>query len=196
MNIYGGSGHAKVVIGVVTSQQLQVESVYDDNPAVTRILDFFVDHRLTPEMQKKGTLIAIGNNKIRKKIANEFSGPFFRSVCHSLAAVDATVILGEGTVVMANAAINAEAVIGKHCIINTGAVVEHDCNLADFVHISPNCTLAGGVIVGEGTQIGVGAAVIPGIRIGKWAIVGAGAVIVEDIPDRATVVGNPGRILK
>jgi acetyltransferase-like isoleucine patch superfamily enzyme len=38
--------------------------------------------------------------------------------------------------------------------------------------------------------------VIKGIKIGTWAIIGAGAVIINDIPDNAVVVGNPGRIIK
>jgi acetyltransferase EpsM len=38
--------------------------------------------------------------------------------------------------------------------------------------------------------------VIQGITIGKWATIGAGAVILSDVPDYATVVSNPGRIIK
>jgi acetyltransferase EpsM len=45
-------------------------------------------------------------------------------------------------------------------------------------------------------MIGAGATVTPGIKIGKWALVGAGAVIIENIPDHAVVVGNPGRIIR
>ncbi|HZW78021.1 MAG TPA: acetyltransferase, partial [Flavobacteriaceae bacterium] len=41
-----------------------------------------------------------------------------------------------------------------------------------------------------------GASIIPGVNIGKWCTIGAGAVILHDVPDGATVVGNPGRKLK
>lgn len=58
---------------------------------------------------------------------------------------------------------------------------------------SPNAALAGDVKVGEGTHIGIGAQVIQGITIGKWCTIGAGAVIIKDVPDGVTVVGNPGR---
>jgi acetyltransferase-like isoleucine patch superfamily enzyme len=50
--------------------------------------------------------------------------------------------------------------------------------------------------VGEGTHIGAGAVVIPSIRIGKWCTIGAGTVVIRDIPDYATAVGNPARIIK
>ena len=48
----------------------------------------------------------------------------------------------------------------------------------------------------KGAQIGIGARVIPGITIGENAIVGAGTVVIDDVPDGATVVGNPGVIIK
>ncbi len=50
--------------------------------------------------------------------------------------------------------------------------------------------------VGEGTHVGIGACVIQGIKIGKWATIGAGAVIIKDVPDGAVVVGNPAKIIK
>jgi acetyltransferase EpsM len=52
------------------------------------------------------------------------------------------------------------------------------------------------VFVGEGTQVGIGACVIQGVKIGKWATIGAGAVIINDVPDYAVVVGNPGKVIK
>ena len=97
---------------------------------------------------------------------------------------------------MANAAINPGAEIGKHCIINTASIVEHDCKIADFVHISPNASLAGNVTVEEGAHIGIGSSIIQGVTIGKWAVIGAGSVILKNVPDFATVVGNPGRVIK
>lgn len=45
------------------------------------------------------------------------------------------VSIGEGTVVMASAVINAGTTIGKHCIINSSAVVEHDNQIRNFVHV-------------------------------------------------------------
>jgi len=44
-------------------------------------------------------------------------------------------------------------------------------------------------------SIGSGATILPGITIGEGAMVGAGAVVTKDVPDHATVVGNPARII-
>ena len=71
----------------------------------------------------------------------------------------------------------------------------HDAYLEDFVHIAPNVALAGHVYVGEGTFVGMGASVLPGVQIGKWCVIGAGAVVLQNVPDGATVAGNPAKVL-
>jgi acetyltransferase-like isoleucine patch superfamily enzyme len=63
-------------------------------------------------------------------------------------------------------------------------------------HIAPGAHLGGDVMVGEGTLVGLGASVLPQRHIGKWAVIGAGAVVVKDIPDYAVAVGNPAKIIK
>ncbi|UZH55498.1 acetyltransferase [Salinimicrobium tongyeongense] len=196
MNIYGASGHAKVIINLVHSRMLEIHNIIDDNASITGIYDYPVVHEVTPEILKRKTIIAVGDNRVRKKISSMLKENFYSGVSHADAVVDETVEMGVGTVIMASATINADAILGKHCILNTGCVVEHDCLLEDFVHVSPGAILAGGARIGEGTHIGIGALIIPGIKIGKWCTIGAGAVIIEDVPDNATVVGNPGRVIK
>jgi acetyltransferase-like isoleucine patch superfamily enzyme len=51
------------------------------------------------------------------------------------------------------------------------------------------------VHIGRGAFLGVGANVIPKKRIGNYAIVGAGAVVIRDVPDNTTVVGVPAQPL-
>lgn len=51
-------------------------------------------------------------------------------------------------------------------------------------------------LVRYGASIGAGAVIMCGVTIGQWAMVGCGAVVLEDVPDGATVVGNPARIIK
>ncbi|MBZ9631468.1 acetyltransferase [Salegentibacter sp. LM13S] len=196
MNIYGASGHGKVVFDILSSKNIQVDSIFDDNEEIEEFLGFKVTHEPNEHQLQTPSVLAIGNNTIRKQVARRFIGLISEAVSHSSAIISKDIELGEGSVVMPGAIINSGSVLGKHCIINSGAVVEHDVRLEDFVHIAPNAVLTGNVSVGEGTQVGTGASIIPGIKIGKWASVGAGAVIIEDVPDFAVVVGNPGKIIK
>ncbi len=68
--------------------------------------------------------------------------------------------------------------------------------IRSFAHIGPGAVLAGNVKVGEGAFVGANSVVRQGLKIGAFAVVGAGAVVIKDVPAKATVVGNPARILR
>jgi sugar O-acyltransferase (sialic acid O-acetyltransferase NeuD family) len=197
MHIIGAGGHAKVIINSLLEANQPITAVWDEDKNVAAIMDIPICGNLEAFKKSEAlvALIAIGNNRIRKRIAHQLQLSFGLAI-HPKSAIAASAQIGEGTVVMANATINPVVIIGQHVIINTNASIDHDCRIDDFVHISPQAGLGGNVSVGEGTHIGIGASVIQGIKIGKWATIGAGAVIIRDVPDYAVVVGNPGKIIK
>lgn len=193
---YGASGHAKVIIELAELLSLPIGGLVDKNPDLKELMGYPVS--LTePDIHSKENsfVISIGNNQIRKKIAQNLEANF-TTLIHPHSNISKRALIGEGTVVMAGVSINSSCKIGNHVILNTNCSVDHDCIIEDFAHISPNAALAGNVKVGEGSHVGIGASVIQGIRIGKWCTIGAGSVIIKDVPDYATVVGNPGRIIK
>ena len=199
MIIYGASGHAKVIIDCLKAREQSVNAIFDDNPEVKKILDLDVRHDYSADLfPGEELIIAIGNNRIRRNLADKISRsnppPAFLSDPSTI--ISKNVNIGHGTVVLHNAVIQSSTSVGKYVIVNTGATVDHDCILGDFVHIAPNATLCGIVSVGEGTLVGAGAVIIPTIKIGKWCVIGAGSVIIEDVPDYSLVVGNPGKIIK
>jgi acetyltransferase EpsM len=195
--IIGGGGHAKVLIDCIESEnKLEIVSVLDDNPDLHQILQYRVFRRT--ELEAHGNvkvILAIGNNKTRKKIAEELTVQYATTI-HPSAVISKYAKIGKGTQIFAGAVVNAGAVIGDHCIINTGAIVEHDCILEDFVHVSPNAALSGAVRIGCGTHIGIGANLIQSITIGSNVTIGAGAVVISDIPDNCTAVGTPAKPIK
>ena len=192
--LYGASGHGKVIAEIADENGFEIQAFIDADETKTLILNYEVVHHIPTDVFN--LIIAIGNNNIRKKIAEENSELTYPVLIHPSANISKRSIIKDGTVLMAGVSVNTDVYIGKHCIINTNASIDHDCIIEDFVHISPNAALAGNVEVGEGTHIGIGACIIQGIKIGKWCTIGAGTVIINDIPDGATVVGNPGRIIK
>lgn len=192
MYLYGASGHAMVIMDILKAYGISIEGLVDDNPERNDLLGFPVFHG---KLDASPLIISIGNNKIRKKIAESYSAEFGIAV-HPSAIVSEYAQIGEGTVVMQGAIIQTCAKVGKHCIINTGASVDHECQIDDYVHISPHATLCGNVHVGEGTWIGAGTTVIQGVKIGKWCMIGAGSVVTKDIPDGVLAVGNRCKIIK
>lgn len=144
---------------------------------------------------KTDFIIGIGNNAVRKTIAEKY-GVHWVSLVHPSAQIAANVSVGKGTAVMAGAVINACARVGEHCIINTRAVIEHDNIIENYAHISPNAALGGTVRIGEQTHIGIGATVINNIDVCEKCVVGGAAAVVKNITESGTYVGVPVRKIK
>lgn len=77
-----------------------------------------------------------------------------------------------------------------------GALIAHESKIGHSVFIAHACSISGCVEIGDGCFIGTNATLLPRIKIGKWATIGAGAVVTKDVPDYATVVGNPARVIR
>lgn len=203
--IIGSSGHASVIIDIIKSMidcghDLIIEGLLDDRKDLKEFMGYkilgTVDDWHLFNTDNVEFIIGIGNNNIRKLIANKLTSIKFFTAIHSSAVVGSNVKIKQGTVVMQNAVVNANTTIGEHCIINSLAIVEHDNIVCDFVHISPGSTLCGGVRVGESTHIGANSVVIPGINIGSNAIIGAGSSVIKNISSNVVAVGCPAKVIK
>ncbi|AXI10461.1 acetyltransferase [Oceanobacillus zhaokaii] len=201
--LIGAGGHSKVIQDIVAeNRDIELYAIVDDAFTKTVKKEGIIQGNtsLLDTLQKEEFqyCLAIGNNRIRKKLFEKFCIPIeqYATLIHSSAVISKSAVVGNGTVIMPNVVVNGDSVIGNHSILNTGSVVEHDNVLGNYVHLSPNATLAGTVSIYEGTHIGAGAVVIPGMHIGRWSVIGAGGVVVADVEDNVTVVGVPARKLK
>lgn len=194
INLFGASGHAKVIMDIIIARGDTVKRLYDDAPHCNSIHG--IPAFKSSDVQISGPMIvSIGSNKFRKQVAERYDVEYAKAI-HPTAIISQTSIIKGGTVVMQGAIVQSDVEIGRHCIINTGASIDHECKISDYVHVSPHATLCGNVQVGEGCWIGAGAIIIPGVKIGNWCTIGAGSVVLKDIPDGATAYGNPCRIKK
>ncbi len=196
--IIGAGGHAKVIADIVIKSGETLLGFLDDAAVGTVYGEYTVLGTVADCVKyadEARFIIGIGNNAIRRKIAEQYALDWATAV-HPSAQIALGVTLGEGTAVMANAVINSDAAIGRHCIVNTAAVVEHDNVLGDYVHVSPHATLCGVVTVGDNTQIGAGATVIHVTNVCADCVVGAGSAVVADIDTAGTYVGVPAKKIK
>jgi sugar O-acyltransferase (sialic acid O-acetyltransferase NeuD family) len=96
-------------------------------------------------------------------------------------------VMGEGSIIMHGAIINAGARIGKNCIVNSQALVEHDAVINDHCHISTGARVNGNVTIGRGSFVGSGAVIKEGVRVGENVIIGAGQVVLQHVPNNTAV---------
>jgi acetyltransferase-like isoleucine patch superfamily enzyme len=81
-------------------------------------------------------------------------------------------------------------------MLSTGCTVDHNCRIGDYAHVSPGANIAGGVVVGEGAYLAIGTFAIPCCWMVAWRVVGAGAAVVKDIPEKCVAMGVPTKAVK
>jgi UDP-3-O-[3-hydroxymyristoyl] glucosamine N-acyltransferase len=124
--------------------------------------------------EEDGTLIQMPH---RGNVVIEENVEIGSNVCIDR-AVEGSTIIGAGTKIDNLVHIAHGVKIGKNCLIVAGTVIGGSCEIGD------NCF------------IGINASIKNKVRIGNNVTVGMGAVVLNDVPDNCTVVGNPARIIK
>lgn len=192
--IIGASGHGRVVADIAVRNGYRDIVFLDDDENIHECGGYpVVGKSSAAQIIDADVIVGIGVASVRKRIQESVSEEKMITLIHPDAVVARDVVIGVGTVVMAGAVINPGARIGKGCIINTCSSVDHDCEVDDYVHIAVGSHLCGTVTVGEGTWIGAGATVSNNLFICPECMIGAGAVVVNDIQESGTYIGIPAR---
>ena len=143
---------------------------------------------------------AVGSSKVRKKIINNIKAINqsikFGTLIDPSVQMSKYVTVGEGTIICAHTIITVDVVIGDHVIINLDCTIGHDAVIQDFVTLYPSVNVSGMTNIGCCSELGTGTQIIQGKCVGNYTIVGAGAVVVKDVPDKCTAVGCPAKTIK
>lgn len=202
--LVGGGGHCKSVIDVAESVGYNILGILDIPEDVGKaVLAYKVigtDDDIPQYVDKAEFIITVGfikNPAIRIKLYNRIkdAGGTLATIIASTAHVSYYAALGEGTVVMHQAFVNAGAQIGVNCIINTFCNIEHDALVGDQCHISTGTMVNGDCKIGKRVFVGSQSVLANGISVGDDIIVGAASFVHKSISEKGIYSGNPA-ILK
>lgn len=120
-------------------------------------------------------------------------------------------VVGAGCNVCGGAFLETGAVIGDRVTVKNNVLVWDKVRVEDDVFLGPNVVFTNDLnpraafkkpadeflttVVGEGASLGANVTVVCGTTIGRNALIGAGSVVVRDVPAHALVVGNPARLI-
>ena len=144
--------------------------------------------------------VAIGNPLAKRNLVEKLYNPLvkFPVLCHPDSAPfpEQEVNLAEGAIVCRGVVFTHNISIGRHVLLNLACTIGHDAQLSDFCSLMPGVRISGETVLDEAVYLGTNASVLNQIKIGKETIIGAGAVVTQNIPAHVTAVGVPARIIK
>ncbi|NLL37716.1 MAG: acetyltransferase [Fretibacterium sp.] len=144
-------------------------------------------------------VIAIARPKSKKQIYEALK-PLphihFPHIIDRDVTLSSKVHLEEGVIISHLCSLSLSVTLGRCVFLYTGSNIGHDSVIGDFCSVLSNVNVSGNVTVNSETLIGSGASILQGLRVGKNSTVGIGAVVLDDVPDNCTFLGNPAQKLR
>lgn len=141
-------------------------------------------------------ICAIGIPAIKRRCSELLMnrGARFTWLVHRTAVLGDNVEMAEGVVLCPYTVVSANNRLGRGVAINLHSSVDHDASVDDWSQVNCHCDLTGAVQVGKEVFIGSSVSIIPGVKVGDGAYLGAGSVVLRDVPAGAKVFGVPARV--
>lgn len=122
-------------------------------------------------------------------------GGKFISLIHSTATISANSTLGRGCIVAPSVSISCDVTIGDFVTLQRRATLGHDAVVGNYAHLNTNSFMGGFSRLGDLSTVWTGGILLPHVTVGDRCVVGAGCVVIRNVPSDTTVYGNPAKIL-
>ncbi|WP_396601136.1 sialic acid O-acetyltransferase [Algibacter sp. R77976] len=180
------------VIGYVDDAPSLQGKIFHNIPVIGVIKDLYLN-----KFKNKIQLVycPIGVNSIRVNYLNLLKNEGYEtpSFFHSSVSFGPNVSLGEAVYILSASVIMPHTTIGNHVMISSNSTVCHNTTLEDGVFVSSGVTIGAGINIRKKAFLGIGSIIMTGVReIGRQSIIGAGTVIIKNVLEYETMIGNPG----
>jgi sugar O-acyltransferase (sialic acid O-acetyltransferase NeuD family) len=166
----------------------------DEFEGYPSIIDTINDYKLLKDDVFVNSLGDVGvKNNSTINILNK--GGEFITLIHPRAIMQLNSKVGKGCIILANAVISVDAIVGDFTLIQTGAIIGHDVVVGSGARIDNYVVLVGGASIGNNAVIHTGAIINHNVIVHENATVGAGSFVIRDVKKSTTVFGNPAKRL-
>jgi len=204
ISIIGSGTYGEVIYELVSLLGYEVHGFYDDNKSkhgnyinsVPVLGD--IDYEKI-DIKDKNFVVAIGDNEIRRNISTNIvrRGGILPTLIHPSVIISESATIGNGCVLHANSFIWTNVNIDDFSIISVNANIAHHTTIKTGTFISTGANVGANISIEDNSFIGIGAILMTGVKsIGRSSVIGAGAVVIRNVPEYSVVVGNPGKVIR
>lgn len=195
----GGKEALSYLVNIIPTNEFRIRDsaifmVDDDFYEESEVLGISVIKKSTFNPNSYKVVVAVHDPFKRKKMVQSLPNhTIFTTIIHPTAIISNWVEIGEGGIIGPYAVLTTDIKIGRHAIVNYGVTIGHDCSIDNFFTAAPAVNISGNCKINECVYIGTNSSVKENISIQNNVTVGMGGVVIRDIKEPGTYVGNPLR---
>ena len=141
----------------------------------------------------------LGNNKLRVKFLTYARQLGYKTpnYIHPSVIISPHVTIGEGVYILLGTTIMPHTIIRNYVMISMGVHLAHHNVLEEGVFLSTGCNFGASIHAKKYAYCGIGSTIMTGLQeLGEDCLIGAGAVVIKDVPDSAIMAGVPAKVLR
>ncbi len=205
--IIGAGKYGEVYLSYLKESGVDVVGFLDDDPKVVDQtfggLSVLGPISELPSLREKYGISAVycplGNNKSRVKFLKRASslGYDTPNYIHPSVIISPNVKIGKGVYILLGTQIMPYTKVEDFVMISMNVSIAHHNVLKTGTFLSTGCNFGASIVAEENTYCGIGSTIMTGLhRLGKDCLIGAGAVVIRDVPDGAVMAGVPAKVIK
>ena len=143
--------------------------------------------------------VPIGNNPIRVELLKKFeeNGFDIASYIHPQTIIHPSVKIGKAVYILPGTNIMPLSVIGDYSMISMGVNIAHHTIIEEACFFSQGSNIGASILLETLAYVGISATLMTGLKtIGRNSLIGAGAVVIKDVPENAVMAGVPAKVIK
>lgn len=205
--ILGAGRYGEVYLNYLRQSGVEIAGFLDDNekawgktiqniPVLGSISKL---ETLKDEIGIKAVYCPLGNNRLRVKFLQKAKALGYETpnYIHPSVTISGNVKIGQGVYILLGTNIMPETVIEDYVMISMGVNLAHHNILSTGTFLSTGCNFGASILAKPYTYCGIGSTIMTGLHVlGQDCLIGAGAVVIKDVPDGAVVAGVPAKVIK